>query len=280
LLEALSRLVPDTPCFEVVVVDNDPAGSAARALAEFGERLTVRAAVEPRPGLAHARNRSVAMARGDFAAFIDDDEAPDSRWLIELHAAVVAAGATGGIGRVDVQFEEDVPAWIRRCGYFNRHPLSNGAEVPWWLTRTGNALVRRAALPTEGPFDPRFGQTGGEDVDLFYRLIQRGARIVAVETARVTEWRPHRRCSGWWMLRRSFRRGGTVVDVAWSEMGRGARLRAWSRVGASGLAEAARAVRHLAARDRSFPHLVNAAQSLGMLAILFGYRYREFRRRR
>ena len=39
---------------------------------------------EPRPGISHARNRGVAEAKGDFVAFIDDDELPAPNWLESL----------------------------------------------------------------------------------------------------------------------------------------------------------------------------------------------------
>jgi glycosyltransferase involved in cell wall biosynthesis/GT2 family glycosyltransferase len=279
LLEGLTRLGPGTPGFEVVVVDNDAAGSAAPVAAAFSGRLPLRLAVEPRRSVAHARNLSVALARGEFVAFIDDDEVPDPRWLAELHAAVSASGADGGFGPVEVRFDDDVPPWIQRSAFFERSVLATGATVPWWRARSGNALIRRSSLGNQAqPFDPRFGSTGGEDTDLFYRMLQWGARFIAVESARVVERRSRHRSSGWWMLRRSFRQGGTIVDVSQRHERVVTRLRASSRAAVRLVAEGCRAVRHLRTRDRAFEHLLNATQSLGMLAVVFGLRYREYGR--
>ena len=277
LLEGLTRLGPGTPDFEVVVVDNDAEGSAAPVVATFSGRLPIRLTVEPRRSVSRARNLSVSMARGEFVALIDDDEVPDPRWLAELYAAVVDAGADGGFGPVETQFDADVPAWIQRMAFL-QHPVpASGTTVPWWLGRSGNALVRRAALGSRGePFDPQFGSTGGEDTDLFYRMVQQGARFIAVESARVVEQRSRQRSSGWWMLRRSFRQGGTIVDVALRNEGGAARLRFWSRAAARVVTECCRAVRHVRRRERSFEHLLNASRSLGMLAVAVGFRYREY----
>ena len=79
LLASLARQTLGLAQFEIVVVDNDAAGSAAGAVAEFGQmhpavRLTY--SVEPVSGLSHARNRTVRMARGQLLAFIDDDSRP------------------------------------------------------------------------------------------------------------------------------------------------------------------------------------------------------------
>jgi succinoglycan biosynthesis protein ExoM len=281
LLEGLSSLSSDTPRFEVVVVDNDAAGSAQRVVSAFADRGVARYGVEPVRSLAHARNRSVSMTRGEFVAFIDDDEIPSRRWLADLHAAVVALGADGGFGPVDVHFADDVPPWIQKCRFFHHPVLATGSEVPWWLARTGNALIRRASLPClVRPFDERFGLTGGEDVDLFFRMIQRGARFIAVESARVVELRPRHRCSAWWMLKRSFRRGGTYVDVAWRNTGGSARLRASCDALKVALAEGARALRHWRRTDRSFEHVLSATEYLGRVACVLGYRYQEYRRPR
>jgi glycosyltransferase involved in cell wall biosynthesis len=279
LLEGLTKLGPGTPAFEVVVVDNDTAGSAAPVAASFSDRLPLRFAVEPRRSVAHARNLSVALARGAFVAFIDDDEVPDPRWLAELHAAVSAAGADGGFGPVEVRFDDDVPAWIHRSAFFEGSVQPTGATVPWWRARTGNALIRRSSLGNRAePFDPRLGSTGGEDTDLFYRMIRSGARFIAVESARVVERRSRHRSSGWWMLRRSFRQGGTIVDVSLRHERAVTQLRAWSRAAVRVVTEGCRAVRHFRTRDRSFEHLLNATQSLGMLAVMFGLRYHEYGR--
>jgi succinoglycan biosynthesis protein ExoM len=247
--------------------------------ASFSDRLPLRLAVEPRRSVAHARNLTVALARGAFVAFIDDDEVPDPRWLAELHAAVSATGADGGFGPVEVRFDDDVPAWIRRSSFFEGSVQPTGATVPWWRARTGNALIRRSSLGNQAePFDPRLGSTGGEDTDLFYRMIRAGARFIAVESARVVERRSRHRSSGWWMLRRSFRQGGTIVDVSLRHERTVTQLRTWSRAAVRVVTEGCRAVRYFRTRDRSFEHLLNATQSLGMLAVMFGLRYHEYGR--
>ncbi|MES2541481.1 MAG: glycosyltransferase family 2 protein, partial [Pseudomonadota bacterium] len=55
---------------ELVLVDNSPEGSARAIPApDF-----VRYVHEPRTGVAQARNRGVAEARGGYVIFLDDDE--------------------------------------------------------------------------------------------------------------------------------------------------------------------------------------------------------------
>ena len=69
--------------FEIVVVDNDAAGSARPVVAAMAQHSAVplRYVAEPRPGISHARNSGIANAQGRYLAFLDDDEAADPGWL-------------------------------------------------------------------------------------------------------------------------------------------------------------------------------------------------------
>jgi O-antigen biosynthesis protein len=84
----------DYPRFEVVVVDNVPAGDTVRKLVEAtdGGPVPFRYVAERRPGLSWARNTGVVAAMADLIAFLDDDDEPDSRWL---------AGIARGFARGD-----------------------------------------------------------------------------------------------------------------------------------------------------------------------------------
>jgi glycosyltransferase involved in cell wall biosynthesis len=72
-LMSLARL--DYPDYEVIVVDNRPAGAPPVDLP--GVRL-VR---ETRPGISAARNRGLEVASGEIVAFTDDDVEVDPGWL-------------------------------------------------------------------------------------------------------------------------------------------------------------------------------------------------------
>ena len=81
-VEALERL--DYPDLEIVVVDNAPSDDATEVALAGRDFPRVRYAVEPRPGLSHARNLGVAEARGEIVAFTDDDVTVNARWVEAL----------------------------------------------------------------------------------------------------------------------------------------------------------------------------------------------------
>lgn len=216
LLEGLAALRfahAPAPEIEVLVVDNDPAGSAEAVCAGWAGRLPwpVRYLREPRRGVSHARNRAVQGAReagAELLAFIDDDEVPQPAWLDELLRVQARHGADVVAGPVLQVFEGEVPEWVQRGRFFEtrRMPTGTRKEDPG----AGNVLVRLEALEgMDEPFDPRFSLTGGEDTHLFLRLARRGAVMVWADEAVALEWTPATRTRARWILQRVYRTANT-----------------------------------------------------------------------
>ena len=84
--------------FEIVVVDNDPAGSAEPVVAAIAAAASapIRYVNEKRPGISHARNTGVAAAAGRYLVFLDDDEEPAPDWLAAFVATMRRAARTRG----------------------------------------------------------------------------------------------------------------------------------------------------------------------------------------
>jgi len=278
LLESLARQ-SHAPDFDIVVVDNDAAGSARPVADRFQERLPLRYVREPRPGLAFARNRLVAESRGLFLAFIDDDERAGPDWLRALYDAALAFRADAVFGAKRYAFPAEVPAWIQTCRIFRRPELGAGAAVPWWFANTGNALVRRSSLPDQtGPFRYAFNETGGEDTDLFRRMALAGARFAAAPAALVEEDRPATRSTLPWILRRAFRNGNNQAAFALED----GTVRRPSLAATNLrllLAEAARAAGSLRHPEAMIDHAISAAEAAGRCSFCGGLGYREYARR-
>src|SRR5205085_3629016 len=65
-----------TATFEIIVVDNDAAGSARATVDGLAadSAVPIRYVLEDKPGISHARNTGVRHAPGRYLAFLDDDE--------------------------------------------------------------------------------------------------------------------------------------------------------------------------------------------------------------
>ncbi len=267
------------PPFEVVVVDNDAERSAEPVAAEFRERLSLTYLVEPVRGLARVRNRAVAASTSEFLAFIDDDHCASPRWLVSHHQIATRTDAAAVIGRCDVLFDPQVPDFIRTCGLFSKRHYADGENVPWHEAFTGNCLFRRDAFPhPTAPFSAEFDLTGGEDTDLFRRMIGCGARVVAAAEARTVSYRPADRANLYWVMRRALRNGGTIVEVDWGSCDWRQRIHRSRRAGVDGARQVAKAGR-LWRRDRAVAtrHLMAGCQEFGKVLRQFGIRIEEYR---
>lgn len=283
LLDGLNALIEPQPPVEVevIVVDNDPAGSA-RAVVERAavrRRWPVRYDIEPQRGIPFARNRAVAVARSaDFVAFIDDDEVPDPQWLTELVRVQRATKADVVTGPVLPRFAVPPPRWAVRGRFFERPRFPTGHRLDY--ARTSNVLIAAPLLAAHpGPFDTRFGLTGGDDTHFFMRAFLEGARIVWADEAIVTETVPPSRVTPGWVTRRAFRNGSTLSlclrylrDSRWRRirrLGRGA-----LRIGQGLAALVTAPVRGRVAAIRGVQHIAFGA---GLIAGLFGRSYDEYR---
>ncbi len=270
---------------EVVVVDNDSAGSAGpvvdRARAA-GTPYPIRYAIEAQKNVSLTRNRTVALAQGAWLAFIDDDERAPPGWLERLAETADRLGADGVLGPVEPVLPVAVPDWLRRGRFYDWARMTTGTLVPINRLRFGNVLLSAALLRTQQPvFDPAYGLTGGEDGDLLARLVQGGARIVWCDEAVVSEPIEPSRLSLRWLLLRSLRGGQDFArHVLAGRHGPPTAVRRTVlvlRSFAQLLIAGALALlclplgRHVAAR-----WLTRASANLGKLSALLGFHYREY----
>jgi len=198
----------------IVVVDNDPAQSAAGIVREVSQtlRLQVHYVCEPVANIAAARNRALSEAQGDFAAFIDDDEVADPNWLALLLEAQRRFQATIVFGPVLSRLPEAVAPWIEQGGFFDRPRRPSGLTNAY--SGTGNVLLDMQAVRSSGVrFDTAYGRSGGEDTEFFFQLRRAGCSTAWCDEALVWEQVSADRATVRWLLRRSFAGGNNYARI-------------------------------------------------------------------
>jgi GT2 family glycosyltransferase len=175
---------------DVVLVDN---GSADDSIAVARRELPEVRVVElgENLGFGRALNRGVAAAPGDPVILLNNDAAPEARF-VEALLDELGAGIDSVAG---VLLQERAPELIDSAGvvadatlmgfdYLHGEPVSAAATAPDPLGPTGGAaLYRRGAFEAVGGFDERIF-VYYEDLDLALRLAARGGRCRLAPEAR------------------------------------------------------------------------------------------------
>jgi succinoglycan biosynthesis protein ExoM len=199
--------------YSITVVDNDHSESSRPVVTRYARsgRVPIDYDVEPQQNIALARNRAVANARGDLIAFVDDDEFPETDWLLRLYHTYQLYDVDAVLGPVIPYFEAQPPEWVLRERCFERPRHRTGTVLQWKSTRTGNVLLNADVVRScPEPFRPELGG-GGEDRDFFRRMIERGRRVIWCDEAIVHEFVPAHRWSRRFMIRRALHRGQQAV---------------------------------------------------------------------
>ena len=194
---------------ELIVVENRPGSGATRRMLarEFGDSGRVHYLEEPRAGLARARNAGLRAASGDIVAFTDDDTVVDPGWIHRLARRFQCEDVdcvTGLILPLELETESQLlleqfagfGKGFRRQTYRFRETDDGAAVYPYAPGAIGsgaNTAVRRTVALELGGFDPMLGagtpSAGGEDLDLYIRLILSG-RAIGYEPSAVV-WHQH-----------------------------------------------------------------------------------------
>ncbi len=219
LLEKLVRQRTDGLfTMSITVVDNDTSSSANEtvAKAQRTETIPISYYIETVRNISLARNRSIDSSCGDFIALIDDDEFPDTEWLLTLYLALKDTTASGVLGPVRPYFNERPPDWLVKSKLLERQEFATGTPLTDpQHTRTGNTLLRRSIFADRNVrFDPRFGRTGGGDAAFFKKLIESGHLFIWCNEAVVHETVLPERQQKSYYLKRAFTRGMTEAQNA------------------------------------------------------------------
>ncbi len=181
MLDGLSRQTYPAALFEVIVVGDGHLDEKVRH-ARFPFRF--HAVEQEKSGPAAARNHALQLAVEPYALFLDDDVIPDPA-LVAQHAGSHAEPMNVVIGPLlPAPLVKPAPwtrwEWRTLAEQYRSMRVGEWAPTPRQFY-TGNASVATEDVRAVGGFNQDF--TRGEDVELAWRLHDRGLRFVFNEKA-------------------------------------------------------------------------------------------------
>jgi GT2 family glycosyltransferase len=210
LVKAMRSIENQTqPPEEVIIVDN---GCQGATKAQVNSVMpNARYVAESLPGLDHARNRAIRETNSEILAFLDDDAIADPDWTFSIRNAFRKNKVSALTGLIlPLELETKSQKLFEKNGGFGRGleqrivPRTSGngafhvfsALVNTFSIGSGCNMAFKASVLKQlngfdvaldaGPFLP-----GGGDLDMFYRTIRNGCRIIYEPKAMVSH--RHRR---------------------------------------------------------------------------------------
>ena len=180
-IERIQNQTVGRDVYEVLVVDNNSTDSTQAVLAQKSVAYpNLRGFIQTKRGAAATRNVGIRAATGDIVLFIDDDilAEPD---LVERHIQYHAENPGASIiGTVTSSWQDSTDPFLRYLrdkGIFNPYSIACGKPMDFSYYHTGNVSTSRKQLWEVEGFNEEFFVYGMEDIELGYRLEQKGCRM-------------------------------------------------------------------------------------------------------
>jgi glycosyltransferase involved in cell wall biosynthesis len=156
--------------FEVIVVMDGWEHPSLSTL--FSEDDRFRFVIHPKGGPAACRHHGAGLAKHDWLFFLDSDVLLHSDTLSKAAASLACTGDDGLVGAYDTKpGSPDVISRFRNLLHHYHHNRHGGISGVFWGAL---GVVRKSAYVDSGGFDPAFTHASVEDIELGYRLSEKG----------------------------------------------------------------------------------------------------------
>src|SRR5499427_10538282 len=187
--KCIDALLPQTAAInaEILVVDDGSSDSTGDVVSSYsGVRLISQANAGP----AAARNRGALEAKGTIILFTDDDCVPTSGWLAAMTKPFEDPDVVGVKGAYRTRQKSLVARFVQ-ADYEDRYRLMATLPEIDFIDTYAAAFRRDRFLEMNG-YDTTFPVACAEDVELSYRMSERGWKMKFAPTAIVYHTHPDR----------------------------------------------------------------------------------------
>jgi len=206
ICEAIDSVLSQTYYdYEIIIVDDGSRGGPHEILEEYTKKYSgkVTYVYQVNKGISGARNAGIRRAKGEFVAFLDDDDVADKDWLEQIINGFlgkeVVACTPKNLSTKPMTLVQAILA------FKNDNEVDDIGKNRSSFATTGT-VIRSECFGQIGIFDERFS-TAADDSDLAYRIISAGYKIRYVPNA-VIYYRYRDNLFSLWKQRYEYGKGG------------------------------------------------------------------------
>ncbi len=169
---------------EIIIVDDGSKDETLNIIRKF-ERIKIIS--QPNSGPATARNKGASIANGDILVFTDSDTVPHKDWLKHLTKPFENTAISAATGTYSIENSYSKLAELIQYEIENKHN-KYGEFVAFGGTY--NLALRKSLFLAIGGFNEKYRYASGEDVDICYKILNKGYKIKFVKEAVVGHFHP------------------------------------------------------------------------------------------
>jgi glycosyltransferase involved in cell wall biosynthesis len=184
-LDSIGQIeIPDSVDVELVIVDNASTDNTAEVIKSANlPNISPKYFYEPKRGQSNARNKGMAVAKGDIFLWTDDDIRVPKDWIIKMCEPLWEGESDGVSGKIRIAsyLERE---WMSRT-HFDRLSDTRFMGEDFGFMIGANMAFTRNVMERVGEFDPELGPgANGFADDTLYclQMWEAGFKIKAVPT--------------------------------------------------------------------------------------------------
>lgn len=217
LLDSIAAMDAPRNDWECLVVNNNCTDSTEEDFKTFAavhQDMNLRMVECSEQGLSAARNCGIKESKGEFIAFVDDDETVVPGFAGAYLRFFGESSAFVAGGSVEVVYESARPRWMSK---YLEQMIANPIDLPadtrrfprTMIPAGGNMAFNRHAFSLHGMFKTSLGRKGksligGEETEMFSRIRTIGEGLYYVADARIFHHIPDSRLTAEYVDRLSF----------------------------------------------------------------------------
>ena len=169
---------------EIIIVDD---GSNDKTLEVLNQIKDIKVLSQHNSGPASARNNGAKASTGDILVFTDSDTVPHKDWLKNLTEPFENPDIVATTGTYSIENCESKLASLIQYEIENKHSKYNDYVA---FGGSYNLAIRRDLFFSIGGFNEEYKSASSEDVDISYKILNRGYKIKFVKSAIVGHFHP------------------------------------------------------------------------------------------